>query len=173
MRMKMILLGLVLLLVIVAVSYVKVSRLETRTAEAYQAGHAEASEKMADINELFDSALYVLEQQQVEAAESVLAREFAYRHTVDSLLETIVTKEQLVDSFQAALQRPAVSTTDSQSKDDRILSYYKARYLSLPKDLTDYERRVALTEIRQETARKFSISLKELKKLREANKLAY
>ena len=54
-----------------------------------------------------------------------------------------------------------------------IAALGEKRYRNLPKDLTAYERRVALSEIREESADKFRITVAELNRIRKANKLTY
>jgi len=65
------------------------------------------------------------------------------------------------------------AVTQKERTQEQILSYYKKRYRALPKDLSPYEKRVALAEIRDETAQKFSIPLSELDEIRTDNELDY
>jgi hypothetical protein len=67
----------------------------------------------------------------------------------------------------------ATKSDATSQKHKEILAYYKQRYQGLPNDLSAYERRIALSEIRQESADKFKISVTELNNIRKAYKLSY
>ena len=65
------------------------------------------------------------------------------------------------------------SKPSTESKHREILNYYKKAVGDLPGDLSAYERRVALSEIRNDTARKFAITISQLNSLRKENNLDY
>jgi len=116
----------------------------------------------------------------VAFADSLVKKDISYQSRIDSL-EGVVDKQQKQISSLASktTAKPAATiskTTSAKttlSKHEKILTYYKKRFTNLPKDLSDYEKRIAVKEIREETSLKFSISLQELKQIREKYKLTY
>ncbi|MEA1980558.1 MAG: hypothetical protein U9N54_06255, partial [candidate division Zixibacteria bacterium] len=66
-----------------------------------------------------------------------------------------------------------IISNEINTKHQQILTYYKDRFKKLPADLSNYERRISLNEIKEETAQKFEISLVELKNIRAKYKLKY
>lgn len=181
--MKKIALGVVLLAIVVGVSYVKSLRYHSQTTTAYEHGKQEGAKKAIQYQARLDSLSYFIEQQEDSFAQSVLMKEAAYRNTHDSLLRIIDSTRNGMDSLKKVLemyQKQArtkeargEATGQKLSRHEQILRYYKKRCTSLPTDLTPYEKRVALAEIREETAQKFSISLQEFDKIRTDNKLDY
>ena len=108
--------------------------------------------------------------------ESLQVRDSLQASERDSLTQVLATK----DDSLAALRKLAQKGQDTQKtaasqtySHEEILKYYKTSYRDLPKDLSPYERRVALTEIRDKTTRKFSITLAQLDKIRKDNNLDY
>ncbi len=147
-------------------------------------GKEESTHQVEEYVERFDSLAYSVRRQELEAAESLWQRELAYRWAYDSLAKIVSLEKSKTDSlktmFESALphkekRESGIDSTKENSllKHKQILSYYKKRYRSLPKDLSPYEKRVALAEIRDETAQKFSIPLSELNKIRTNNELDY
>jgi hypothetical protein len=182
-RMKKVALGVVLLAIVVGVSYFKSLRHHSQTTTEYERGKQEESEKTIQDRAKLDSLSYFIERQEDSFAQSLGMREMAYRLTCDSLLKIIDSGRTGIDSLkkeldlyqkQAQTKEPVVGATGQKSsRHEQILSYYKKRCHSLPTDLTPYEKKVALAEIREETAQKFSISLQELDNIRSDSKLDY
>jgi hypothetical protein len=175
--------GIILLAVVIGVSYYKSVRNETRTLEAYEQGKQEEAATREQYRARLDSLTYLIEQQRDEHNQSVWMREMAYRLTYDSLLKALeesYTREDSLKNELASLKKRGKKSNArispsvrKSSRHEQILSYYRKRYQSLPKDLSPYERRVALAEIREETAQKFSITLQELDEIRRTGKLDY
>jgi len=175
--------GILLLAVVIGVSYFKSLRTQTRTTQAYEQGKQEEARTIQQYRARLDSLSYLIEQQRDEYNQSIWMREMAYRLTYDSLLRALEASYAREDSLKKELaslrksrKKPTARISSSgrtSARHEQILSYYKKRYQSLPKDLSPYEKKVALAEIREETAQKFSITLQELNKIRQDNKLDY
>lgn len=182
--MKKVVLALVFLALVVAVSYYGAVVQKERTKAAYDRGKEESVHQVEEYAKRFDSLAYSVRRQELEAAESLWQRELAYRWAYDSLARIVSLGESKVDTLKMKSElalsdkektESGIDSTKEKSllKHKRILSYYKKRCRALPKDLSPYEKRVALVEIRDETAQKFSIALSELDKIRADNKLDY
>jgi hypothetical protein len=175
--MKKVLLALLLLVLIVAVSYVKTIRENQRSEAYYDEGKMEAARDADKRQQEADSLRFAMAEQQLTLTDSLLKKDVTYRSIIDSL-ENVVDQQQKTISSKSpeltpAIQRVKQSSEMTVSKHEQIVKYYKRRFANLPKDLSDYEKRIAINEIREETSQKFSISLQELKKIREKYKLAY
>ena len=182
--MKKVVFALVFLALVVAVSYYRAVTQKERTQAAYERGKEESTHQVEEYAERFDSLAYSVRRQELEAAESLWQRELAYRWAYDSLARIVSLEKSETDSPKTKFE-PAqphnektesdIDTTKENSllRHKQILSYYKKRYRALPKDLSPYEKRVALAEIRDETAQKFSIPQSELDKIRTDSKLDY
>ena len=182
--MKKVVFALVFLALVVAVSYYRAVTQKERTQVAYERGKEESTHQVEEYAERFDSLAYSVRRQELEAAESLWQRELAYRWAYDSLARIINPEKSETDSLKTTTEpahydkektESGIDTTRENSllRHKQILSYYKKRYRSLPKDLSPYEKKVALAEIRDETAQKFSIPLSELNKIRTNNELDY
>lgn len=175
--------AIILLGLVVGVGYIKSIRQKAQTTTAYEKGKQERAPEVIQYREKLDSLSYFYGQREVELAESIWLRELAYRSAYDSLAKIIDLEKSKRDSSKSgpevAQARKEVgessidSTKNGLSRHKQILSYYKKRYQALPKDLSPYEKRVALAEIREQTAQKFSISLQELDNIRTDSKLDY
>lgn len=170
--MKKILIAIGLLVIVLGVAYVKTIRDRKQTASFYQQGKNEAQVEM---KAQVDSLQTVIGEQEEEFSDSLIQIDTVYQTQIDSL-------EALIDSQQielAALKTKAKAnaskskTVKTVTKEDRIIEYYKSRLKGLPEDLSEYERKIALNEIRQETIDKFSITADELKALRDKYHLSY
>ncbi|MCH7877932.1 MAG: hypothetical protein IH914_01280 [candidate division Zixibacteria bacterium] len=62
---------------------------------------------------------------------------------------------------------------EAKSKEDEILDYFQERLDQLPDDLTSYEKRVAIKEVRDEVLEVFKITLSSLNKLTKNRKIKY
>lgn len=174
--MKKLLLGILLLAIIVAVSYIKVVREEERIDSVLEEAHNESAAQTGKIRTAYDSLRALYDQTEESLTDSISSLHLAIDSQTDSLTTLAATK----DSLSKALAAKPKTTTKKRSSNDnqlaqhrKIIDYYKQRHASLPKDLSSYELRVAKGEIRQETAEKFSISLAELDKIRREFKLSY
>jgi hypothetical protein len=181
---KKVILALVFLALVVAVSYYGAVMQKERTKAAYERGKEESVHQIEEYAKRYDSLAYSFRRQELEVAESLWQRELAYRWAYDSLArivglekgktDLLKMKSESVQSDKEKTESGIYSTKEkSPLKHRQILSYYKMRCRALPEDLSPYEKRVALVEIRGETAQKFSIPLSELDKIRADNKLDY
>lgn len=169
---KRIFIALVLLLTIIAVSYIKAVRQQEKVDRSFQLGQKASEREVLVAKSEVDSLITKLGKQEVAHAESLLSRDKFLQKNMDSLTQVIEAEEQKIEN----LQKKSTSAQQSNSSENRhreLLAYYKKRYESLPGDLSEYERKVAVSEIRQETAKKYSISVAELNRLRERYKLNF
>lgn len=174
--MKKLLLALLLLVIVLAVGYFRAARQNSQVTSAYESGRSEGNADLSRLTERNDSLAQLAEGYKEAFAESLEVMDSLQTTERDSLAQLLSKK----DDSLARLRKLAQKTQDSQKKPPRksyssteILSFYKSSYRELPKDLSPYERRVALTELRDKTARKFSITLAELDKIRKDNDLDY
>jgi len=134
------LLSVVLLIMIVAVSYIQAVRSQAKVDTSFQLGRKSSQ-------------------------------------NVDSLINISSFQRQSVTDLKK--KGPAVKTAVSRNTIDidkrhrELLAYYKKRYDTLPSNLTEYERKVAISEIRQETASKYLITIAEFNRIRELHKLNF
>ncbi len=175
--MRKVLLALLLLVLIIAVSYLKTAREHDRSRAFFEEGRLNAASELSEYEREADSLKQSVAEQQLAFADSLVRKDISYQSRIDSL-ESLVEQQQ--DRINSISAKNKTSTTASSagsppslSKHEQILKYYKKRYAGLPKDLSTYERRIAIDEIREETSQKFAISLQELKKIRDKYKLTY
>lgn len=182
--MKKLLLALFLLVLLIGISYVKKLRQDDKVSEAHQSARQELSRELSEKEGQIDSLAYLAGQQQVQWADSLTKKHADHWRQVDSLENVIEKKSDSVGSLETQLQElrgaeensskgNISSAATSKNRHERILALYKKKHKALPTDLSEYERRVSLAEIREETARKFSISLAELDRIRAEYKLKY
>jgi hypothetical protein len=184
---KKVLLAIVCLAVLGAVSYYKSVREDAKTRQAYQQGKEEGLQPAGQLQTQVDSLNQYIVRQQDSFVDSTTRIEYTFAQETDSL-------KNVIDSLRKARPVSGQKTSGPQSrsrkdtsgagpvqqyskaeavKHKEILSYYKQRYEALPKDLSDYEKRIARDEIREETAQKFSISLDYLDKIRKEHRISY
>ena len=174
--MKKIFLAGIVLILIIGLSYVKTLRDYDRSRAFYEGGRADAAGELDDYKAEADSLKLAAGEQQVAFADSLVKKDITYQSRIDSLEGVVDDQRKQIGSLTT---RPTTASTKTVtkkpviSKHEQVLKYYKKRYANLPKDLSDYEKRIAVNEIREETSLKFSISLHELKKIREKYKLTY
>ncbi len=181
--MKKVILGITLLAIIAGVSYVKSIRGQNVKNEAFRQGRKQSAAELSQSMGEAESLRTVLGQRELQFADSITARSLRETAQVDSLYELIDNKDKQINSLEGKLQQSekslrSGSTTSKKpnpeaARSKKIIEYYKMRYKRLPQDLTDYESKVALNEIREETAAKFSISVTELKVIRAKYALKY
>lgn len=176
-----------LLAIIFWVSFLKVSRDHERTETAYAAGRQDAGGELAAVEQEAESLRIAMGERELAFGETLMYRDAAYQAAVDSLADEIDTLQTELERAEVQLKsarktasKPSAKgggarkeTGQKVSQHERILAYYNQRYKNLPGDLSTYEQKVAVAEIREETARKFSISLIELNRIRAQHKLDY
>ncbi|MCP4684515.1 MAG: hypothetical protein GY867_03605 [bacterium] len=179
--MKKFLLGIVLIAALVGVVYLKSERADQfrsrLTEEGFLAGLAEGE----DLRSQVDSLAGLVVRKDSALAESVAVHDGLYAGEIDSLTEKIQSQEVQISDLNGQLAKNKKATQvavkkKSQKPDKKhleILSYYKKAVTDLPGDLSAYERRIALSEIRNETAQKFAITVSRLNSIRKDNNLEY
>jgi hypothetical protein len=181
--MKKIGLALVLLAVVVGVGYLSALRNQAAEKSRYQEGYAKGTQEVSVVKKEADSLRMVLQKHEVALTDSLKTAAARYARQTDSLGGVIATKDSLLAvarSRKTPVQTAKSSKTSAKtvaSKADalshaQILDYYKRRLGQLPADLSEYERKVAVNEIREETAKKFSISPSDLDKLRQSSNVS-
>lgn len=177
--MRKVLLVVVLLVLIVGVSYVKTYWEQRQRETRYDQGFKEGAQTLDRTDREADSLRSALAQQHLVFADSLVDMEKSHRAEVDSLATIIDEKDKAISTLTSAPTSIAsaeqIEPVSSQtiSKHEEILRYYKKRFAELPQDLSEYEKRIAANEIREETSLKFAISLSELKEIRKKYKLSY
>ncbi|MCX6835328.1 MAG: hypothetical protein NTW07_09395 [candidate division Zixibacteria bacterium] len=187
--MKKIILGIFLLVLLVAVSYFQFTRQSAGRTKAYRKGYHAGADSVQVAQPDFDSlaGLLTRERQALAQYQDVMADSLGQidslrQHSVDSL-ERVISKQ---DSDISRLKRQTLAKkSPSKSKltietpvskgpsHEEILGYYKQAMSKLPSDLTDYEFRVSVDEIRTETAAKFSITVESLNQIRADNNVDF
>jgi hypothetical protein len=181
MIMKKLLGAIVLIVVILVVSYIKMIRQDRRVDVANQDGLQQGIAERAASEREVDSLTEVIEGHDLSLADSQRVWSERNRAETDSLTAIIASRDEVIqawtDSQQAEEESLAIARQHQKPaprySHREILAYYKERYRALPKDLSPYETRIALAEIRTESARKFSITVDELNKIRESNSIEY
>jgi hypothetical protein len=168
--MKKLLAALLLIVIVVAVSYYQSERHQDDIQRAYSEGESGRTEDLARRDREIDSLQHKIEQIESSYADSLRLQGSVSSREIDSL------KRRLKASVAEAAQQATADGEEQASVSDRhlqILAYYKERFRNLPSDLSAYERKAALTEIRIESAEKFAISVDELNRIRKKNNLDY
>ena len=182
--MKKISLAVFFLAIVIAVSYFRATRQSDKSQKAYQEGKSEGVAQISQYRTKVDSLGQHIVRQEDEFADSVARVEKTYSFQLDSLeavLDSVESSNKSAAAELAKLQSAGRASSGSNStrasadatRHKQILTYYKRRFEDLPRDLSQYESKVARSEIRQETAQKFSITLKQLDKIRTKYKVNY
>jgi len=174
--MKKVLLVVLLLMLIGAVSYLKTAREHSLREEQFTEGFKEGVQTQDRNAREADSLKTVMVEQQRTFTDSLVTMEKTHRAQVDSLAGIIDDKDETLNSLtsnKTTAQKVDPASNGVISKHEEILRYYKKRFAELPNDLSEYEKRIAANEIREETSQKFAISLGELKEIRKKYKLSY
>jgi hypothetical protein len=183
--MKKLILGIILLTVLVVVAYYQTVRESNRRATSYRKGYHAGADSVQVAQPDFDSLTGLLARErqaladyQAEMVDSLSALDSLWGRVEDSLGRVISKQSADINRLrqQASAKKsptktqqavkPAGTSTPSHQE---ILSYYKKAMSKLPSDLSDYEYRVSVDEIRSETAAKFSITLERLNQIRDDN----
>lgn len=179
-------LALILLIVLVGISYLTSVRSQSKLKQQYDQGFDRGSKESAVATKRADSLRTAMEQASAKYSDSLKAVETGYQGREDSLkavlaqkdTEILTLKQKSKTAVKPTKAKAKVATTPTQPpavqsslNHTQVLDYYKRRLKELPTDLSEYERKVALAELRDETAKKFAISLGELDKIRQNDSL--
>ncbi len=184
-----------LLLVVVAVSYIKNVRGSSDSEGVELASEGQMIEtpiaattepdQLAEYEDNVDSLHSLIDRLDADYAESLSQRDLEYGRRIDSLFDVLDSVECELDSHylssaeaptivaEEADAEPVVDVATQKSRRDEVIEFYKSQYANLPGDLTAYERKVSLYEIRLKTAKKFQLTLTELKQMRDEGVLNY
>lgn len=177
--MKKFSLSIVLLVFILSASYYKAVRDRGKVDDSFERGRKSGEMKALALAGDIDSLRQYIGQQNVTLAESLTIQQKTYLRELDSVANVVDSKDAKINELSRKLKKVSAKRSNPlsvKSKSDRhqeLLVYYKKRFELLPGDLTNYERKVAIVEIRQETARKYSMSVSDLNKIRKKNNLDY
>jgi uncharacterized membrane protein len=175
----------VLLGLVLGVSYIKALRADSDQDRLYHQAGQELSQQLkrqlddslSHHRRTLDSVTQDVSQQQLDFLAVLNRAALKHRSDVDSLSAEVARRDSVIDSISvrvgstqapeqvnATSDKPAeLSAAEKQQQREKaIIDHYQKRYQSLPRDLSAYERRVALGEVRSETASKFGLSLSEL-----------
>ena len=183
--MKKLILGIILLTVLIAVGYFQSVRESERKTTAYRKGYHAGADSVQVAQPDFDSLTGLLARErqaladyQAEMADSLSQLDSLWEQVEDSLGRVISKQSADINRLkqQASAKKAPAKTqqavkpagTGSPSHQE-ILSFYKRAMSKLPNDLSDYEYRVSVDEIRSETATKFSITVERLNQIRDEN----
>lgn len=163
-----------LLAALAVIVWVNMSRDEQRRTERFKEGfrqglesseQARAADSLSDLmaarGAAFEDSIASARAEAGQAIDS-LQSEVAAR---DDQIAELSTRTDSLSTLAAEGRQQSIASPNLASRHAGILSYYRRRHAELPGDLSDYERRAALKEIRKETASKFAISAEELDKI--------
>ena len=174
--MKKLALALILLVALIGISYVNSTRSEAKLKKQFTEGFESGSKESKTATQRADSIALEMEQTSGWYRDSLTSLTTLSQVESDSLAKVIAQKDQEIVGLKekakaARSQKTATKSASTQSslKHSQVLDYYKRRLNELPKDLSEYERKIALSEVRDETAKKFSITVGELDKLRQSS----
>ncbi len=180
---RKILIAFAFFLLLAGVSYVKTLQDYAQEDAVYDKAKSDVeSENKTDVNRFENSidSLGTVLLANKESFESTLTdKSDAYETQLDSLENIIDKQSAKITTLNKAVSKKTTTVAKKKKKPtqlsqhEKIYRYYKKRYTNLPGDLSTYEQKIALSEIREETASKFSISLKELSRIRKEYKLNY
>jgi len=181
---KKVLLAILLLGLVLAVSYVKTYREDQKRTEAVQEIADSTGRELQGLSSSVDSLKTVVGESRTAYEDSIQKLNEYHALETDSLKQALSASDEEIKQLAETVKTATSNTRKSEKiasapkKDSsdfhhRVLLYYKKRFKDLPADLSRYEKRVALSEIRDETARRFSISVKELNRLRADQKLSF
>ncbi len=187
--MKKILVGIFLVAVLAAVVYLQISRDAEKRSTAYRQGYRTGVDSLKNNQPDFDSVTQLLDRERralavykAAMADTLSTRDSLYDCTVDSLSEKIEAQRADIGKLkQKSLASKSPATTENGPKNGQnnlashrdILAHYKMAMAKLPADLSPYEYQVAVTEVRTETAAKFSITVDRLNEIRKANNIDF
>jgi MoxR-like ATPase len=150
------------------VSYYKHLRDQKQEQVAYAQGLEEGRAEIAENNRVIDSVTDLLTAEQARI-DSIADHPSDFTAERDSLSALIISREATIERLNDLNTKleAKLSSRPVESPEAKIVAYYNQRFQSLPGDLTEYERKVAVSEIRTETAQKFKISSDELDQIRK------
>jgi len=179
--MRKILIILTLGAVLVAVSYYKTMLQETKETAAYESGRQQASQDLDLVQSRADSLDQALVATHAELGQAKTALDTVRLAQTDSLQGLVADQQEKIKKLSQKKPTEKSSnttvarkkTSSKEARNRKILAHYKKLHSNLPGDLSAYEKRVAIAEIREESANKFAITIGELNRIRKAANLKY
>lgn len=170
--MKKLALALLLLALLVGISYVNSTRSQAKLKKQYSQGYESGSQESRIALQRADSLEAAVNQTTSSYQDSLNILRSESATASDSLGLVIAQKDMEITRLKerakaAKTQKSAAKSTapSTSTQHAQVLDYYKRRLAGLPKDLSEYERKVALAEVRDETVKKFAITIAELDKI--------
>ena len=180
---RKILIAFVFLAILSGLSYLKTSYDFSRKDALVEKAKTELTLENQDETDRYtnsiDSLGTMLASNESSYNESLDVQKKDYETQLDSLEDVIDLQSAKITTLDKKIASKTTTTAQKKrkpkqlSQHEKIYRYYKKRYTQLPQDLSSYEQKIALSEIREETASKFTISLSELSKIRKEYKLNY
>lgn len=171
--MRRILLALVALLVVAGIAYYQSVRMADNRNEQFLAGREAGTAQLEAERERVDSIIAQSEQKLHRLQDSLASLASSHGETIGKLQSDILQQERTIDSLRrvvTSLRKGKSTPAQSSRTGDRkheILVYFRKKIDGLPSDLSAYERQIALAELKQETARRFGISVTELETIQK------
>jgi hypothetical protein len=183
--MKKVLLALLLLVVVVGIAYLTAWRNQASEKKQYQDGYVKGSAEVTALKKESDSLRTAVQKREMALTDSIKQAGNAYAGLTDSLRGVIASKDSIITVLRSRKPAPSVAKANKPAPAQsstapakqqlpnhaQILDYYKRRLHQLPTDLSAYERKVAVNEIREETAHKFSVSAADVDRIRQSGNL--
>jgi len=178
---KKLLLAILLIVLILGASYLKTVLDENKIDQIEREVARKSTDQLRDLKVSIDSLQSGMERTKMVLVDSIRLLKATCTRETDSLNDLLVAQSRgikqasSVPNSDTAGGKLAANTSRLDSLDfhHKVLVYYRKRYEALPGDLSRYESRVALSEIRQETALRFNISIDDLNEIRNKNNLDY
>lgn len=187
--MKKLLVGILLLAVLSAVIYLQTRRESTHKSAAFREGYRTGADSVRAGRPDYDSLTELLAQERqaladykATMADSLTRLDTTYKQRLDSV-------SRVKDSQRTESQRPGETTLTTASppltgkkakapsssgvSHQEILDHYRLAMAKLPSDLSAYEYQVAVTEVRTETASRYSITVDRLNQIRKEHNLDF
>ncbi|KAA3633852.1 MAG: hypothetical protein DWP97_08250 [Calditrichaeota bacterium] len=174
---KKIVLLLLLLILLGGVSYYKTIRDKDKIDDVYKQVKSETVRENIQYQNVIDSLNLLIDETKEKMSDASETDSIKFQTEIDSLEQLVTSQAEKITDLQKKQQIAKKTTTKKKprqlSAHEKIANYYKQRYSDLPKDLSVYEKKIAVSEIRQETIDKFSISTSELNTIRKKYNLSY
>ncbi len=120
--MKRLYIAVALLLVVVAIAYIKSARGTARQQQAFELGQAENRDHLAALQQNVDSLKRLLELQSEVYADSLASRDGAYRQEISRLvgfLDSAIARPKLLGKPETAAPPPTTRTRNSDQPVDK------------------------------------------------------
>ncbi len=184
--MRKVFIGLFLIALIAGVSWLKSERDQVKHEQIKSEAKKESVAEVEQLRQNIDSIMTDMQNSEAEFVDSIDRMTQAYSEETDSLHTVLAESSTAIDSLtklasaKTSQKKTAITNTVAKKKKSssedlhrKIIAYSKKRHSDLPNDLSSYEQRIALSEIREETAKRFKISVDKLNKIRSTHNLKF